>query len=122
VHYGAGLAGWKGEAPRVSVSSPQSLGNPAFAVQLANAAPRSTAVLLVGTSKVQVPVGGGYLWNDAKWLVLRPTDPDGDASWMPSIGAAPGLAGVSVLLQWAVIDTAAPAGWSVTDGLDLVLD
>jgi hypothetical protein len=121
-HYGTGLAGAGGVEPRVTVSSPSTLANPSFAMQLTGAPAFRPAILMLGGKALSVPVAGGYLLNSASFLSVQLTDAVGSAELDVAIPSTPTLSGASFFVQWAVVDGAAPQGVSQTDGLRLEIE
>jgi len=112
---------------------PPSPGNADFALRLTNAAPNSTAWLIIGSSNTNwgptaLPATMGSIGApnaelnvSAEVLIPTLTDANGEASL--SLPVPAGVQYATYYAQWAVKDAGAPnpGGWAFTKGGELVL-
>jgi hypothetical protein len=126
VPYGVACTGTGGIAPRISGVGAPTIGNAGYAVQVSQAFPNSSGVMVLGFSSVDVPLGGGcslYV-NLAPVFLQFPvaTNGSGTGAVALPVPAAPVLAGTALYAQIAVIDPLGSfAGLSFTSGLRIVL-
>jgi len=122
--YGSGLAGSSGLVPRIAGTGCPTPGG-AGAVTLSRGLGGALGVFFVGLAPIAVPAMGGTLLTSP--IVPMPTTLGGTPG-APGEGAAtlalpippnPALIGVSLFLQGLVLDAGAPAGVSMTRGLEL---
>lgn len=120
IAYGVGKPGQNG-VPVLS-SAPPVLGS-AAPLQLANALPAATALVLLGVATASNPFDGGTIVVDAFDGLWLPTDAAGAFTLPVPLPDEPILRGFSFYLQaWLPNDPgAAGAGWAASNGLQLRL-
>jgi len=101
----AGCAGTNG-IPRLDSTGRPALGNAAFAVRLSSARAATVALFLLDGPGSATPLPGGCtLFTGATPLVsVQATDGVGQAAQPLPIPNDPGLLGVALRSQWAVVD------------------
>ena len=133
---GTGCAGFAGLVPTLSAASLPTLGNAAFAFDVAQARPNAPSYLFAsaGVSGTPFYLGSGCnLYLDLPSLITfiqigvipfgpLNTSPAGTASFPFPIANAPALAGFSFAAQAMVIDGAVPLGITVTNALSVVVN
>ena len=123
--YGAGLAGTGSIVPTLSVAGCPRIGT-SFTVAANQLLGGSIGVLIAG-SPASIPAFGGTLLVfpiQATILLAAsgaPGTPGVGIAGLPVQVQQPSLAGTSIWLQAAFLDAATPAGWSLTNGLQVVL-
>ncbi len=122
LNYGSGVSGLGGVTPRIGVGSPRDLGNLGFAIELEGGAPLTPAILTLGLSVDEIPLGGGVFYNDITFAFLERTDAAGKASFPIPIQNNPVLVGIPFYAQWSVWDRHAQGNWSFTPGLRLIIE
>ncbi|MFH0946303.1 MAG: LecA/PA-IL family lectin [Planctomycetota bacterium] len=112
---GNGLAGAHG-IPELVGTGAFSAGS-TIALTISHALESSSAVLVVGLSRLDVPFKGGVLVPSTDMVLMGlPTDANGRLSL--SATAGPSLpSGIPVYLQYWVADAAAPVGYSASNAL-----
>ncbi len=128
---GSACAGTANSTPKLDSHSWPYLGNPSFPIKTSNVPPFAPILLFLsfGISPNPIPLGGGcnvYLEpNSALSLPINPislaADAFGGATFAIGIPADPALIGVQVCLQDLVPDGGAPMGFTVSNGLFVVL-
>lgn len=119
-NYGASTPGTGGVAPEIwAIGSPY-VGNAQFAVRLEAALPGSTAFLLIGTQKVDVP--SSFHINVLPFFITPglPTGP-GSLVLPLAIPNLPVIQGFHAYFQWAVSDPNTAFGISASKGLEMIL-
>lgn len=124
--YGTGLAGSGGFVPHISSTGCPDVGR-TVTVHVDRAVGGTFGLLLLGSAPASLPAFGGT-------LLLAPIDasavfPCSGALGVPGAGAFvlpipmtnPAFSGLSLYLQAALLDGAAPQGLSITNGLQLVI-
>lgn len=133
---GTGCTGTGGLVPVLSTSQLPFLGNSSFIVDVGQGAPSSQAFLFLsaGLAPVPSPIGGGCLvYLDVPSMLQfvatgsfplgpLPTSPSGATSFPLPVPAISGLAGLHIGVQAAIADAVAPAGFTLTNALDLLLN
>jgi hypothetical protein len=132
--YGGGCAGTSGKAPRILASGVPSLGNAAFAVQLADGPASSAAVLHLGISRASyggillpldlslIGMSGCTLFTSIQGYFGAGTSITGSASLGLPIPATPFLGGSEAFLQWICVDPGAnPASLTASGGGHVLL-
>lgn len=115
---GGALAGASG-LPVATGQGPFSAGS-AFSVDLGGAAPSAPGVLVFGTAAGSLPLFGGVLIpSGSLGFQTVSTDVEGTCSVAGSL-ASTFPAGVDVYLQYWLIDSAGPAGFSASNALGVV--
>ncbi len=121
LNYGTGCTGTNGVPVCTTVGVP-CLPNPDFRLRVQRAAGNAIALLLIGLTNTNVPLGGATscsLLNGLEIGVLdfAITDPTGDGSRALPLPGVPGFDGFTFHSQWLVLDPAANAlGFAVSDG------
>ncbi|MEM7199419.1 MAG: hypothetical protein AAF628_04085 [Planctomycetota bacterium] len=113
---GLGLGGTCGQ-PVLSGSGPLTAGSN-NTLSISKAAPGSVGVLIIGFQRLDAPIFGGTLVPStfpAATFAL-PTTPSGTSS-LPLRWPNGTAAGLSIFLQYWIVDGAGPQGWSATNGL-----
>lgn len=85
-------------------------------VQMTNARPTTTALLVIGTQIVNQPLLGGILVPDAAVVMAMATDGVGAAGYQTTLPAGL-LAGLPLRFQYWVVDPAATFGFAASNGL-----
>lgn len=117
--YGQGCPGTGGLVPKIAADDAPRLGA-TVAFDLRDALPGSIALLALGLTGLQIPLGGGCsLLNDALFVSSVPISPSGTTSLSQALPSSPALVGVSLFAQYAVLDPngAFAALLSLTNGL-----
>lgn len=118
VTYGTGCAGVAGIPSLTGRGCPARGGQALLAV--ANGAPNALAVLLFGTQRTAVSVGGCFLYVDPLLVqVVLNLTATGDLSVALQVPTS--LAPTSLTTQVVIADLAASAGFTTTNGLELVI-
>jgi hypothetical protein len=126
--YGEGLAGSGGQVPRLAGTGSTNLGDD-FAIHIADGLGAAPGLLVLGLAPAALPLKGGTLLVDPTGAVLVSVTLGGPAG-VAGAGAlqldatmpvAPALSGSSAFLQAGFLDPGAPAGTSLTNGLELVV-
>ena len=115
---GNGLAGASGE-PRLVGAGP-AIGDQSVGISLENAAPNSSAFLVMGFSTAYLPAKGGVLVPSFDvFLAGLPINPEGTLSFVfPWPNTVP--SGAPVVMQYWVPDAGAPVGLAASNGLKVV--
>lgn len=119
--YGNACTGSTG-LPAIGANGLPTLGNPAFAITLANALPLSLAVQASSSGSTGINLGGCYLWVDIPFTLWWTTlvDAAGTAAAPLPIPTTPSLVGSNLFFQWGVLDPAGPfSGLALTGGLQI---
>jgi subtilisin family serine protease len=123
VLYGSGLAGSGGTTPIIgTIGGTPGIGELGFAVTVRQAAPSSTAYLLVSVAQSSLPFKGGVLLADVigpHLEVVATTSAQGGAAIALPVPNDQALLGVSFYCQWLIQDAGATAGWAMSSGLEL---
>jgi len=114
-NHGNALAGVGGEPVLTGQGALSSFST--VTLQLSNAAPSSTATLIVGGAKVDLPLFGGLLVPSPNFLIQVPIGANGGFI-LPTVlpGGVP--VGVSVFLQAWIVDATGPQGYAASNGLE----
>ena len=125
--YGVGTTGTGGNVPSLStLGGPPSLGNADFQVAVTNGVGGSTAIALVSLAQAAIQLDAGTLLVDPVLLFLVDPFALSGASGAPGQGIgflplpipdAPGLVGLELFFQAAVVDLAASGGFALTQGV-----
>ena len=112
---GGALAGATGE-PVLQATCDQAPSEP-VTFTLSNAAQTSIAVLVLGTSRIDLPIVGGTLIPSPDFVQpVQVTDSNGDLAvsftWAPTVPS-----GLALYYQYWIFDPAGPAGWAASNGL-----
>jgi ELWxxDGT repeat protein len=123
VPYGTGCPGTAGLVPRIAAEGAPRLGT-TIDFELSSALPSGIAVLSLGLTGLEIPLGGGCsALTDALVLNAVLTSPVGTAQLPLSVPPSSTLVGVSVFAQYAVIDPngAFAASLALSSGLQAVV-
>ncbi|MEZ5988034.1 MAG: choice-of-anchor B family protein [Planctomycetota bacterium] len=124
-YYGKDSPGTGGVAPEVHTFGAPFLGNANFRFDLRHGLASSVGVLLFTTKAAQATVSGLEINVDltsAGSLVLPvPTDAKGEAPVPIPLPNDSGLKGLSLFLQWLVVDKNGPLGLSSSRGMQATL-
>ncbi len=112
-----GSLGGAGGAPRLRGFGQLTPSTP-VTIELTRAVPNSTAALIIGLSRVDLPFMSGTLIPSPDLIIFNlPTDANGSfsvtANWPAAIPS-----GTKVYLQYWVTDGTAPAGFSASNGIE----
>jgi subtilisin family serine protease len=123
--YGVGLAGTGGQVPVISSTSVLPLvGATDVAILLSQAQPGASTWLVLGFAPDGVPFKGGTLLvqiSASTLLVPLTTNASGRALLRFDIPDSPGLVGQAFYSQWIVVDAGGPAGFALTQGMEMVI-
>lgn len=121
--YGSGLAGTNGLKPVINYTGGlPKVGNAAFALTVNRAGPNLAATLGLSAGTAQLPFYGGTLYLDLGQLVLTAgtqVSPLGVGSSALPIPNLPGLVGLNLEAQWAVLDPQGPLGLALSNAATL---
>jgi ELWxxDGT repeat protein len=102
--YGTGCPGTGGLVPKIVADDAPRLGA-VVDFELQDGLPGSIALLALGLTGLQIPLGGGCsMLNDALVVTSVPTSPIGTTSLPQALPSTPSLVGVSLFAQYAVLD------------------
>lgn len=111
---GGEVAGTAGTPDFIGVSC-LATGEP-VELQLEQAAPSTTATLLVGLSAINAPFKGGTMVPAPNLLIIQVTDPAGEIAtqllWPSGLPS-----GLSFWMQYWIADASGPAGFTASNGL-----
>ncbi len=123
--YGKGTAGTGGRTPTMNAFGAAYLGNPSFALHVANAKPNSGGVLVVGGKAGNLNISGltinVELFNPSPILIAAGTNSQGIAHLNAPIPSSSSLNNVVLYSQFLVLDPGGSFGMSGTRGLKLTL-
>ena len=108
---GNDLAGVAGEPLAIPTGTLQA-GSPCT-LSLTDAAPNSTAFLVVGFSTIYANIKGGVLVPAAHAVIPLPTNASGELSFGTNLGAPP--SGANFYIQYWILDAAGPCGFSASN-------
>ena len=111
---GNALAGVNGE-PLFVGAGPLTPGSPA-SLSLTGGAPNTTAFLVVGLAAVYTPLKGGILVPNIVDLLVLPTNGSGELGFAGSMSAS-SPSGLTIFMQYWLVDAAGPHGLSASNGL-----
>ncbi len=126
VNYGSGVAGMGGVTPSIGTSGgAPSQDDPGFAITMRGGRPSSVAYNLLSLGALNAPFEGGTLLVDLSLpsasVAAIATSANGAATRPLPIPDDVIFVGVQAFSQWIVVDVDGPAGFSFTDGLDLIV-
>ena len=112
-YLGNELAGVSGEPLVIPTGTLQ--GSSPWTLSLSNAAPSTTAFLILGLTTANANVKGGVLVPTPTFIFPLPTNASGELSFGGTLGTPP--SGVSFYIQYWMIDAAGPYGYAASNGL-----
>jgi hypothetical protein len=117
--YGSGLAGAAG-VPQISWDGLWSLGS-SISVDCSSVAPGLPGVLVLAGAPASIPLFGGTLLVDLAAPTIFPllSTSVGSASKSVAIPTQPAIAGLHAYFQFGFLDSAAPQGFALSNGLDV---
>jgi hypothetical protein len=124
---GPGVPGFAGLVP-YSVAGVATPGNPAYFVGVTGAAASSTAIVGVSLAVLPAPDAVGNLLDLSPAALILPTatgpyfqtGANGAVIWQLGLPPPPALAGLTVYLEWAVVDPVSGIGFSITPARKIV--
>lgn len=120
--YGAGCPGSGGFAPGLALSGCAAAGC-AITVDVTGGLGGSPALLAIGTSAINAPVGGGCSSYVSPFLLMLPITLAGSGAGNGAVGFAGklpmGVAGLTLTLQTFILDPGAVIGYTATNGVQL---
>jgi ELWxxDGT repeat protein len=126
VPFGTGCPGTGGIVPRISGVGQPTVGNAAYAMQVTQGFPSSSAVLAFNLFPGELPLGGGctfYVQLLGVQVYVTPTDGMGQGSVTLPVPGTPLVIGVQAFGQFGVVDPmGAFSGISMTSGLKAVIN
>lgn len=119
--YGTGLAGASGVPELDTMGQPVRIGNPDFAFRVKRAGAGNTVLLGRGPTQLSVPIFGGTLLTDATVISTLVADEFGVAILELPLPEDSSLVGTTRYVQAFILDPVAPAGVSMTQGLEAIV-
>jgi hypothetical protein len=126
IPFGAGLAGSNAIVPLLGVVGCPDVGSP-FTISIDNVLGSAPGLLLAGPAPAAIPIVGGFLYVDPilqmePFTVSGPLNNPGVGSFgLPIFVTDPAVTGLVIFLQAGFVDPGAVQGFSLTNGLKLII-
>ncbi|MCB9896776.1 MAG: hypothetical protein H6825_02105 [Planctomycetes bacterium] len=116
---GRGLAGTGGLPPKLVVSGTL-VGGTVAGFGLFGAVPSSVAFVVLGVAEIALPFKGGVLVPSPDVILGVPTGPTGTLVFPVAWPNDPGLSGFGIWMQDIMVDPIAPAGFSMSNAVQMI--